>query len=98
MYVLVETSNYSTKNKLQKEVFEFLRGEERKTFKGKNEVGEHVTFIQEKLAEMNTRHARCKPLLLSVGNFKEHRGSNDLQIAVWDVIVMKYYFGIGTEK
>lgn len=96
MYVLVETSNYATKNKLQKEVFEFLRGEERKTFKGKQEVEDHVAFIIMQLAEMNTRHARCKPLLLSTDNFRGNK--NDLQIAVWDVIVLKYYFGIGVQK
>lgn len=98
MYVLVETSNYATKNKLQKEVFEFLRGEERKTFKGKQEVEDHVAFIQEKLAEMNTRHARCKPLLLHVWNCTGHRESHDFSIEIFDLIRLKYYFGIGVQK
>jgi hypothetical protein len=98
MYVLVETSNYATKNKLQKEVFEFLRGEERKTFKGKKDVEEHLAFIKEKLAEINTRHARCKPLFLHVWNCSGHRESHDLSIEVYELIRLKYYFGIGLEK
>lgn len=91
MYVLVETSNYSCNNKLHKEVFEFLRGEERKTFQDVYKMGVHVTFLADKIAEINKRHKRCKPLMLSVGQYsKTHQ---DLQIAVWDLIVMKYYFG-----
>lgn len=98
MYVLVETNNYSTKNKLQKEVFDFLRGEERKTFKGKQEVGDYITTLHCRIAEMNERHPRYKPVILSVDTYKEYDGSNDLQIAVWDVIGMMFYFGIGVQK
>jgi hypothetical protein len=98
MYVLVETNNYATKNKLQKEVFDFLRGEERKTFKGKQEVKDYIVTLHCRIAEMNERHPRCKPVKLSEGVFKEFDGSEDLQIAIWDVIIMMFYFGIGVVK
>lgn len=98
MYVLVETNNYATKNKLQKAVFDLMRSQERKTFGSQVEVFKHVKWIEEQIEELNAAHSRCKPVRLSTTDLKGLDGSKDLQMAVWEAIVMMYYFGRGIEK
>ena len=89
MYLFKIDKEYTVKNKLQKDILQFIRTQNRKTFDSKG-VKNHIKMISESIDKLNESNRRCLPLKLNItGNVD--LGFHDIQIYIFDLFYGSYY-------
>lgn len=82
-------SGTQTKNKLQNEFYDFLKGFDHRIYKVEDIV-KLQEVVQNKVKELNAKHSRCKPLNASLDN--SYLYNNDY--SVWtDFAILKFKAG-----
>jgi hypothetical protein len=87
MYLLVRTRDYSTRNKLQKAAWEYLKEQNRTVYFDGEAVKTAINDFRNQIVRLNNEHYRCSGLELH--SFES--GEDDITVYVTDVIYLTFY-------